>query len=237
MPVTKGQGNPTWTREETILALDLLYRKGPLDRHHPDVIELSGFLRGAIFVPATDRQPSFRNPDGVALKLQNLLSAAQPGRGLQASATDKQVVADFPEARRSELAQIAATLRAVPQSLSDVSQSVIEDVEFAEGSLLTKLHLVRERSPKVRKALLAAHGAGPLMCEICNHSRPALARPIQESLFEAHHRLPLSASAARKTRVADVALLCACCHRLIHKLIALERRWVQPAEVSGLLSR
>jgi 5-methylcytosine-specific restriction protein A len=26
MPITKGQGNPNWTREETILAMDLLVR-------------------------------------------------------------------------------------------------------------------------------------------------------------------------------------------------------------------
>ncbi len=236
MPVTKGQGNPTWTREETILALDLLYRRGALDRHHPDVIELSEFLRGASFVAATDRRPNFRNPDGVALKLQNLLSAAQPGRGLQASVTDKQVVADFPETRRDELAAIVAALRGAKLMGAEASPPMDDDVEFVEGRLLTRLHFSRERSPKVRKALLAAHNDGPLTCEICAHSRPSLSRPFQECLFEAHHRLPLSAGATRRTRTSDVALLCACCHRLIHRLIARERRWVQPGEVGTLLA-
>jgi 5-methylcytosine-specific restriction enzyme A len=41
MPVTKGHGNLDWTRDETILALDLLYRFGkPLDRRHDAVAEL-----------------------------------------------------------------------------------------------------------------------------------------------------------------------------------------------------
>lgn len=41
----------------------------------------------------------------------------------------------------------------------------------------------------------------------------------------------------RKTRVADLALLCATCHRLLHRLIAKERAWVGVDEAQQLLRR
>jgi 5-methylcytosine-specific restriction enzyme A len=102
MPVTRGHGNPDWTRDETILALDLLYRFGkPLDRRHDAVAELSNLLRHSQLHPPEKRTETFRNADGVALKLQNLFSAVEPGRGLTYSKTDFEVVADFPRSGRA----------------------------------------------------------------------------------------------------------------------------------------
>lgn len=113
MPVTNGQGNPIWSLEETLLALDLLYRHdGPLDRRHREVIELSELLKRAAIHPFEMRQGSFRNPDGVALKMQNLLSAIDPNRGLSSSKADKAAVKDYPKARERELAVLATSLRA-----------------------------------------------------------------------------------------------------------------------------
>ncbi|MBA1140245.1 hypothetical protein [Mesorhizobium neociceri] len=81
MPVTQGSGNPDWTRDEALLALDLLYRNGkPIDRRHSDAIELSNVLRVAGIYPRAGRKDNFRNADGVALKMQNLLSAIAASR-------------------------------------------------------------------------------------------------------------------------------------------------------------
>ena len=46
MPVTKGQGNPTWTFEETLLALDLIQRATPRvpGKTSPEVAEVSKTL-------------------------------------------------------------------------------------------------------------------------------------------------------------------------------------------------
>jgi 5-methylcytosine-specific restriction protein A len=35
--------------------------------------------------------------------------------------------------------------------------------------------------------------------------------------MEAHHTLPLAVGAVRVTRAEDLALLCANCHRMIHR--------------------
>lgn len=83
MPVTKGAGNPDWTEDETILALDLLLRRMPTipGKADQEIIELSNLLRALPVHPIEARKDNFRNPDGVALKLQNLYSA-KTGKGL-----------------------------------------------------------------------------------------------------------------------------------------------------------
>jgi 5-methylcytosine-specific restriction protein A len=44
-------------------------------------------------------------------------------------------------------------------------------------------------------------------------------------VFEAHHLVPLALLVkGRKAKLGDVALLCANCHRLIHLVIAREKR-------------
>lgn len=75
MPATEGSGNPVRTEDETILALDLLYRFGrPVGKEHLEVLNLSRLLRAATIYPLHGRKENFRNSDG-ALKLQNPFSA------------------------------------------------------------------------------------------------------------------------------------------------------------------
>lgn len=60
---------------------------------------------------------------------------------------------------------------------------------------------------------------------------------MQEAMFEAHHLIPLAEAGERKIRLADLALLCACCHRLIHRAMVLKLGWVSIAEVRSMLRR
>ncbi len=228
MPITQGHGNPNWTKDETILALDLLYLHGkPLDRRHQDVTLLSNFLRQVSIHPLHLRTDKFRNPDGVALKLQNLFSAVEPGRGLTYSKTDLEIVTAFPKARKSELADIARLLRSSLLTHEPAEVPVDEEEVFIEGRWLTSRH--RHRDIRLRKRLLRS--SPQLRCEICDFSPPNFDRCIQESFFEAHHRIPISAAEGTVgTKVLDMALLCASCHRFIHRLIATEKRWVTPLE-------
>ena len=73
--------NPTWSREELILALDLYLRGGFLDDRHPDVVELSELLNR---IAASTPTPTFRNPNGVSMKLGNFrsLDPSRTGVGL-----------------------------------------------------------------------------------------------------------------------------------------------------------
>ncbi|ANK87410.1 MULTISPECIES: HNH endonuclease [unclassified Rhizobium] len=234
MPITDGHGNPDWTRDETVLALDLLYKHGkPIDRRHSDVIALSTILQNANIHPASNRRASFRNADGVALKLQNLFSAVEPGRGLSFSKTDLAVVNDFPKERSEYLSEIASALKNTV-SLGVPDPDLSDEETFIEGGWLTSRH--RQRDRRLRSRLLNQRKGEALVCEICDYSVSTLGRDLQESMFEAHHRIPLvDAEGERLTRVTDMALLCACCHRLIHRLISRQAQWVGVDEAREIL--
>lgn len=230
MPITKGAGNPKWSWDETLLALDLLYRHGsPLDRKHGDVIALSELLRSAQIHAIEGRKPSFRNPDGVALKMQNLMSAIDPHRGLSSSKTDRKAVKEFPQASAQILAVIASQISEAIDAGEDRDFSLGDEEHFTEGQLLTSRH--RRRESKLRKKLLGNLSDEELVCEVCAFAPPALDRRLRESFFEVHHVVPLSQfKGLTATRVRDLALLCAGCHRFLHKLTVLEKRWISVAE-------
>lgn len=78
MARTQGHGNPKWTRDETILALNLYFELGGRIPPGNDsrVQELSELLRRFPYHANASRRESFRNPDGVAFKLQNLRQVA-----------------------------------------------------------------------------------------------------------------------------------------------------------------
>lgn len=83
MARTQGHGNPKWTRDETVLALDLYFDLNGKVPSGADkrVQTLSELLRRFPYHAEASRQESFRNPDGVAFKLQNLRQVAT-GKGL-----------------------------------------------------------------------------------------------------------------------------------------------------------
>lgn len=133
--------------------------------------------------------------------------------------------------------ELAKSIRAsVPQlnALPEVDE-VEEDAEFAEGATATVVHLRRERARKIRPALLAKRAqSNSLHCDACG-LKPPMGGDLAVAVFEAHHVVPLS-QGATKTRLEDMALLCANCHRLIHRVMAKERRWLPVPEFSKLLT-
>lgn len=235
MARTQGHGNPNWTRDETILALDLYFElNGEVPSPKSEAIkEFSELLRSLPYHAEAAKQSTFRNPDGVGFKLMNLRQVAT-GKGLgNVSNMDRRVWDEFGD-RPDDVHRLAAAIKA---AIVFAGANVLPEVdqELSEGRLLTALHLRRERNPKVRVMLLDARGPEGLRCEICFMSRPELQLPLQESLFEAHHLVPLAEAGERKTKLTDLALLCACCHRLIHRAMVLKSRWVGLAEARTLI--
>ena len=89
---------------------------------------------------------------------------------------------------------------------------------MSEGRVLTREHRRRERSRKLsRKKKEAAKAAGVLVCEVCGLD-PTITYPnLGDSAIECHHRVPLAQLAGSvKTRLKDLALVCASCHRMLH---------------------
>lgn len=241
MAVTQGHGNPDWTRDEVILALDLYLKcagqiPGPTD---PRVIQLSEQLRGLPVHAEAKKQSSFRNPAGVAFKIQNLRQVAT-GKGLKnCSAVDREVWQAFGNRPPHEVSHLAAQILASTTldgiTEADVAQ-VDADEEFVEGRVLTALHRVRERNSKLRKKVLAARmKSGQLSCDACGDGPKTTVQDLMASGFEAHHTIPLADSGPTSTKISDLALLCATCHRLIHRAMHVQRRWVSVPKFRQLL--
>ena len=234
MARTHGHGNPHWTRDETILALELYH-----DLHgelppgtDARVRQLSELLRHLPYYPAASRMDSFRNPDGVAFKLQNLRYVAT-GRGLgKVSKMDRLIWAEL-GSRSDETKRLAGLIRAGVKQ-ADVLQAapdIDEEDEFFEGRVITQNHKRRERSPQLRRHLLASRRKrGELKCDMCHAGSSSLDPVFEDASFEVHHLVPVSTVEARNTKLSDVALLCASCHRLLHRAIANAKRWLTLAE-------
>lgn len=235
MAVTQGHGNPNWTREEVILALELFFDcKGEIPtKSDKRVRALSEFLRAFPYHRHAARKASFRNPDGVAFKLQNLRQVAT-GKGLKhSSRTDRAVwdeLGDNPE-RTKEFARL---IRSSLQFEDRVDEEADDNEIFSEGRIVTEVHRKRERNPKLRLRLMKQRKQnGNLKCELCGCLPDD--SEFGDAIFEAHHILPLAVATERETRLVDMALFCANCHRKTHRAIAREGRWLTINDVKQLL--
>lgn len=68
--------NPKWARDELILALDLYFKEPHArgSKTHPEVIKLSEILNALPIHEGMAPGETFRNANGVGMKLSNLFS-------------------------------------------------------------------------------------------------------------------------------------------------------------------
>jgi predicted HNH restriction endonuclease len=95
-----------------------------------------------------------------------------------------------------------------------------EDEEGEEGKTLLKLHRLRERKPRLvrRKKQSVLSASGRLACEVCSFDFVAIYGPLGDGFAECHHRSPLAALPdVTTTRLSDLAIVCANCHRMLHR--------------------
>ena len=223
--------NPPRTADELVLALDLYFEHGWLDDTDPRVIELSSVLN-ALPHTALDAT-TFRNPNGVAMKLANFLALdpAYDGVGLTSSGRRDGEVFDAWKDRRADLHRLAESLRAgvathsLPRAETEAEPE--EDLSRPEGAVVLREHRRRERDSSISRArkneMFTAEGE--LRCEACDLTEAAARSRFGADLadvFEVHHRVPLSSLiGSRKTRKTDLAVLCPLCHRAIHRLVPM----------------
>jgi len=240
MAITQGQGNPDWSEEETILALDLYLSSGrnAISKHDPRVLQLSELLQRIPWPEGTTKNDKFRNNEGVSMKVYNLRSV-DLGRGLRNTIMDRAVWAKYgnkPEVAARLAAEIRVEIRDHGLQLAAEIQLGDDDTPYPEGRILTAMHKRRERNPQLRAKMLGSRKKqGLLYCEMCEWGRSFEFPEYLTAALETHHVVPLSAHEAQETRLADLALLCSNCHRLIHRAIAVQKRWVGIAECAALL--
>ena len=93
-------------------------------------------------------------------------------------------------------------------------ETINPNISVAEGELKLVAHLVRERNQKIiGEKKKEAIRNGILKCEVCTFSFIDI---FNVEFIECHHITPISTTGARETTLADLALVCANCHRMLH---------------------
>ena len=90
-----------------------------------------------------------------------------------------------------------------------------------EGKLLVRIHVYKERDrsfAKMAKKYYRDKNGGKLNCQACGLDPIELYGTDGEKCIEAHHTIPIEElQPDSETRVYDMAMVCASCHRIIHK--------------------
>ncbi|NKR29125.1 HNH endonuclease [Rhodococcus hoagii] len=242
-------GDAEWTWPELILACAILHERGwdPLRATDPIVRELSVFLRSLDRDSALD--DGYRSAGSVQWKLENLRTArpGYSGKRTRGGSLDGPVVAAFlddPEAMHEMARQFRADA-----ALAVVGEADAEDYPSAddlegldarevasalEGAVRRRWAARRERDPKLRKEKIAESKRlrGEVSCEVCGFDFSRAYPGRGDGYIEVHHRVPLHVSGEIKNSTDDLVLLCANCHRMIHRTSA----WLTPEELSQILA-
>ena len=236
--------NPPWTRDELILALDLYRRVNPVQANAEDkaVLELSAVLKALPAQGHAEDVARYRNPNGVRMKLANFLALdpSYSGVGLsRGGKLDADIWREF-AGRGTELHRLAAAIREGAKEIApaDPDAGVVdaEDEEFPEGRVLTTLHKRRERSPKLvkRKKAAVLKERGRLDCEVCGFDFAKVYGELGRGFAECHHTVPLAElGTARRTKLSDLSIVCANCHRMIHR----SKPMLRPSELQASIRR
>lgn len=229
-----------WTRDELILTLDfyLDHRSAFPPQSSEAAAQLSRELT-AVSPDPSSTDTTYRNMNAIFMKLANFQSldpyyTSQGRKGLdRGSKADAELwglYANDPQ----KLKAISTAIKQAAIELTTVEDTDDELVEAEEGRLLTRLHTYRERAKGLAKAKrleVLKHG-GKLDCEVCNLDFIDIYGSHADAVMEVHHRLPLSAlPAERRTKLSDLAVVCANCHRVIHS----KAPWLEIEELRELM--
>ena len=235
MEATKTR-NPAWSRDELIQAFDLYmkHRASPPTKGSPEVLEVSKVLSALGKVLGQHSSGTYRNTNGEFMKMMNFRrfdpeytsdGKKGPDAGQQGGGGVWNLYAHNP----SELARVAQFIRdgvAEHQNDEDLTGPDEPDiVESEEGKVATRIHRYRERDRKlVEKAKeLALKKHGHLSCVACGFNFSNRYGASGAGIIDVHHTKPVhTMGPGEKTKVADLALLCSNCHRVVHG----KRKWL-----------
>lgn len=220
-PTSSEGRNPKWKRHEIILALNLYKTIDGKDEDPSNhkIIELSKTLNS--LSDPVERSNNFRNPDSVAMKLQNLryIDPNRTGGLKKGSKLDMIIFNEFSNSQEHLVAAasvIMAELEVPVVSVPDID----ETIEVFEGKRLQKVHFFLERNKKIvdRKKQSVLKRDGKLICEVCDFNFTDVYGKLGVGFIECHHRTALHQLKGREvTNLIDLALVCSNCHRMLHR--------------------
>jgi 5-methylcytosine-specific restriction protein A len=147
-------------------------------------------------------------PEDVARRIER-----ESGKRLKIAPSAYQV--DVNSLRRT--GRLTEASAALLEGLLDDKIKVVADVGgIAEGKRHERRHAAIERSSVLRRLALARQGSD---CKVCGFSFGGTYGPLGDGFAEIHHLKPLGSLREEMLvdPVADVVVLCANCHRMIHR--------------------
>ena len=229
-----------WTYEEVVLAGDLVANNGwdGLAKTDARVAELSDLLRAATIHPVEGRKDTFRNLNSVARKTYDVSTLhpdykGSPTKGGRHEAVVLEQFLSDPEGMHALAVSIRSRLLA--EATAELEDPEVQVLSAHEGTARAVTHVRRERDPKLRQAKIDAVVAagGAIACQVCTFDFGLTYGQLGQGYIEVHHVRPLHDSGPVLTRLEDLAMLCANCHRMVHRA----RPWITPDELANRLGR
>ncbi len=227
--MNKPQRNPVWSRDELTLALDLYVQTNgnPTGKDDEALERLSTVLNKIHRLNGVAGTDTLRNRNGVYLKVMNFRSSdpAYLQQGKVGMTRGNRLEAVLWKEYDGRLANLAADANAIRDAVIYADEIAVaklplgEPYEGEEGGVLMRLHKRYERDPKlVREKRKAAAATGNLACEVCGFDFKATYGELGVGYIEVHHTKPVhTLMVGTKTKLDDLAMLCANCHRMAHR--------------------
>ena len=228
--------NPKWTREEIMLALDMYFNVdiNKISAANDDVVNLSKLLN-MLSAYETGKTSTYRNANGVHMKLMNFRSI-ETGKGLtNVSEQDRLVFSEFYDKRDYLHSLTTKIIEAInTKQKPDMYYDNYTDEGFMEGAVIERQHKYKERSKKAvqAKKQQALEKKGVLECEVCGVVFETLYGAIGSGYIQCHHVIPLSDIEIRQeTKLNDLSLVCSNCHCMLHR----KRPWMTIKELRSIM--
>ncbi|WP_327297410.1 HNH endonuclease [Streptomyces sp. NBC_01197] len=221
--------SPDWTWDELLLICSRVVNDGwrQLRAYQASTQELAELLRSLpLHGDAAGQVPEFRSAASISRKSADLLTsrpdyAGPATRGGRLTALVTQAFIE----REAEMLLAAQAIEdgissgelfLIPEQPDEVAE---DGVPAAEGRLLARWAISRERNPALRRRKIgqARRLGHPLQCTVCTFNFGERYGALGEGYIEVHHTLPLHISGPRETKLEDLAFLCANCHRMCHR--------------------
>lgn len=215
-----------FTRDEVILALDVLYSsdKGRVTANFKEIKELSLLLNRLPIHPAENRRADFRNPHGIAMQLVKFRSSCNTGKkDRHVGAIFFDVAFEF-ENNTDEIHLTAEAIRRNEKAYSLQFGISAENDGFPEGALLSHLHRIIERRDGIKSAMKD-------YCEVCR-SRPAICYQKPEGLLQNHLIIaPVDLDFSKRYNADCFLTVCPTCHEALHRY----RPWLTKENCENIL--
>ena len=231
-----------WLYDELVLVADAIRAsgRGGIRADSPEAHALSTLLRKGQLHPGVILPDDFRSPASIQRKSYDLVTSSPSYAGVptRAGRLTRLVMAELEADADAFRARADATrelLFAGETSLHIADDGLLDEIPSArEGGLVEMVATRRERDRALRAKKIAAvkRSGGLIVCEACGFDFGQAYGSRGNGYIEVHHVNPLHVTGSTDTRLDDLALVCANCHRMCHR-----GPWMTPAEVSMLIAK